>query len=338
MKLTPRNGIYQLSYRNAMGKRIRVSTGKRTIEEAEVRALEIISGRTSKSGDWTVANALDHALEHVWHSHKSFRSFMTIVKHLKADIGDHLIVDITYQLLTSWVRDKRRQDMAPATINRRLSALRRALREAVREGHLRAVPEMPMQVEDNRKFRWLSPAEESRLLEAVSMVLPGREAPLMHDVIGFLIDTGARLGEMLRLAPEHITDATVRFEGTKSRTGVYKARTVPLTRRARIAGRRIADRNVTGTMWTESQLVKRFDKAAEEAGMPEVNRHTLRHTCASRLVQRGADIYRVKDWMGHSNVTVTERYAHLADKDLVELADLLEGGEAVSTGNVRRIR
>ena len=44
--------------------------------------------------------------------------------------------------------------------------------------------------------------------------------------------------------------------------------------------------------------------------------HKLRHTFASHLVQAGVDLYRVKNLMGHSSITMTEIYAHLAPQDL----------------------
>lgn len=44
--------------------------------------------------------------------------------------------------------------------------------------------------------------------------------------------------------------------------------------------------------------------------------HKLRHTFASHLVQAGIDLYRVKNLMGHSSITMTEIYAHLATQDL----------------------
>lgn len=51
--------------------------------------------------------------------------------------------------------------------------------------------------------------------------------------------------------------------------------------------------------------------------------HTYRHTCASRLVAKGIDLYRVKTWMGHKSLSTTMRYAHLAPKHMEELADVL---------------
>ena len=53
-----------------------------------------------------------------------------------------------------------------------------------------------------------------------------------------------------------------------------------------------------------------FARACEKAGITGVTWHTLRHTFASRLVNRGVDIVTVKELLGHSSVTVTMRYTH----------------------------
>ena len=52
--------------------------------------------------------------------------------------------------------------------------------------------------------------------------------------------------------------------------------------------------------------------------------HALRHTCASRLVNAGIDLYVVKEWLGHSSIQITERYAHLNPDKLVHAANMLE--------------
>ena len=52
--------------------------------------------------------------------------------------------------------------------------------------------------------------------------------------------------------------------------------------------------------------------------------HTLRHTYASRLVQRGIDLLRVARLMGHSDIKMTTRYTKLNDSDLHEAVKVLE--------------
>lgn len=332
MKLIRKStGIWMLDYIDPLGKRRRISTGTRDKAEAESRAVDLMRGKNRTTGEWTLAECLDYAMKHVWNDARSWRSFEVIVRLTKPEIGHLLLSEVTYEALREWAQMKRKQDLAPATVNRRLSAIRRALVEAVRIGKLHGVPETPRQLENNKKFRWLNEEEEARLL-AGCCVLSERDAALMRHCISFLIDTGARLNEMLRLVPTDIRGNTVLFRDTKSRADKYRARTVPLTRRALAAAKEIAKLNEYDIMWTQDQLVQRFNKARREAKLADVNRHTLRHTCASRLVQRGADIYRVKVWLGHSNVQVTERYAHLADTGMDDLANLLEGVPRNSCG------
>lgn len=59
---------------------------------------------------------------------------------------------------------------------------------------------------------------------------------------------------------------------------------------------------------------KRWDKAVSDAKLPDFRFHDLRHTFASWARMAGADIADVCDALGHSNVSVTMRYAHIEPK------------------------
>ena len=60
------------------------------------------------------------------------------------------------------------------------------------------------------------------------------------------------------------------------------------------------------------------------AGDVELVPHSLRHTCASRLVRGGVDIRRVQMWLGHQTLQMTMRYSHLATHDLDVCVPILE--------------
>ena len=51
--------------------------------------------------------------------------------------------------------------------------------------------------------------------------------------------------------------------------------------------------------------------------------HMLRHTCCTRLIEAGVDLRSVMEWMGHSSLDITQRYAHFIPQRLDEAADKL---------------
>lgn len=56
-----------------------------------------------------------------------------------------------------------------------------------------------------------------------------------------------------------------------------------------------------------------FRRACQKAGVKDFRFHDLRHTFASHLVMSGVNIFQVSKWLGHSSVTITEKYyAHFA--------------------------
>ena len=85
---------------------------------------------------------------------------------------------------------------------------------------------------------------------------------------------------------------------------------MPLTPRAAEALGKLLQHPLHGTVSVD-WCGHRWGKVRKACNLGDVNLHVLRHTCASRLVQGGVDLYTVSAWLGHSSVKVTERYAHL---------------------------
>lgn len=219
-------------------------------------------------------------------------------------------------------------NLSGSTINRRLSPISCLAKAAVPLRLIEAKPDIPRQREGQGRIRWYTDEEEATILKTLALWGEHEE----RDLFIFLVDTGARLSEAIKLRWEDMPkgDRSATFWDTKS----GDSRTVPLTIRAReaIARRRAVGFSLAGpfaginvntlhTLW--DRLRGHLDFLDETAVI-----HTFRHTCASRLVQKGVDIMRVKMWMGHKAIQTTLRYAHLAPKHLDDVLRALEGQPA----------
>lgn len=151
--------------------------------------------------------------------------------------------------------------------------------------------------------------------------------PLTADMMRFAALTGLRRGELLALKPGQVRNGLLVLDaGTKS----GRPRAVPLPAQAL----RIARKSLP---WGVSidQLRARFLAARSAAGMPSVRWHDLRHTYASWLVQAGQPLTSVRDLLGHSSLSVTNRYAHLAPAHLRAAVDAMPRLHGVRVGKTK---
>lgn len=91
---------------------------------------------------------------------------------------------------------------------------------------------------------------------------------------------------------------------------------------------------VTGDLIRPDALAKLYDRLVEQAGVPRIRFHDMRHTAASLMISQGIPPKTVSERLGHSDVAFTLRtYTHLYDEQRQEaafdLADLLDEEEAV---------
>jgi len=82
---------------------------------------------------------------------------------------------------------------------------------------------------------------------------------------------------------------------------------------------------VIGVKLNEDYISKQFKKAVRSAGLSEdIHFHTLRHSFASNLIQKGASIYVVKELLGHESISTTQIYSHLQSENLSQAVSLLD--------------
>lgn len=219
--------------------------------------------------------------------------------------------------------------VAGGTINRRLAAVSKLARYAVALGLIQQVPLMSRQSESRGRIRYFTEEEEGRILKTLQHwgLLDDR------DLFIFLCDTGARLGEALKLewADLHPNGRAVTLWDTKDASGQGNFRTIIMTERVQrvVYARKAAYPTEAGpfTMISKRSLRTTWGRLREHLGfLDDAVIHTYRHTCASRLVMAGLDLARVQKWMGHRTIQTTLRYAKLAPEAMEDVVAALERG------------
>ena len=311
-----------------------------TLEQAMAFETDPYSVLNIERSTFLVGRLFKQWAHEVYTGVKSERDQLRIAYELIDRLGESTVINSVNRAMIKKLVDDLKLINKPATINTKLSVLSRLLGCAVEEGIIESVPKMPFFTLRNGRTRVLTKEEEE--------VLFANMPPDYRALCVFLLYTGCRLSEALRLRWEDIDteDGSATFWDTKN----GKARTIPLARKAKEALGKVPEAEVADwyvmvekvpyrprrdsanggegpfTQFERLALVRRWNLAKKLAKLddPTIVRHTLRHTCATRLGRKGFDTLKLMKWLGHSSVKMVEKYTHLDTYSLRLGCDLLD--------------
>lgn len=191
---------------------------------------------------------------------------------------------------------------------------------------------------DNRRMRIFTDDEIGKLMEATCV-----SSQDIHDIALLALDVGLRRREVVMLRPEYFVRETMSLKIFDPKNGQTRtvfigslypqAETMMLNRMAALGskanwifpGRWDGCRDKTSITRQFGVVLGwlRINDAITDDRMRAVF-HTCRHTHATKMLEKGVDIYTLKDLMGHEDIAVTERYLHLCDA--VKRQKALQGG------------
>ncbi|MGQ3892188.1 phage integrase [Legionella sp. CNM-4043-24] len=276
-------------------------------------------------------------------------------------LNSKLLTDITPAVLEQWRVKRLNEGTAPATINRNITTLKAVMTKATEWGFLKenAIKSLKQfKIDRSPKVRYLSVEEETRLRQA----LLDRDAQLKQDrananqwrkardypqypefesdecfdyfmpMVLISINTGLRRGELFNLtwAMVDLKERSLILSGDITKNG--RSRYIPLNDESYRIMMQLHKKSVdkSGLVFPSKNdqpfhHVKRsWATILDKAQITEFRWHDLRHHFASKLVMAGVDLNTVRELLGHSDIKMTLRYAHLAPEYKINAVKKIE--------------
>lgn len=223
--------------------------------------------------------------------------------------------DVTVDNLRGYIRHRSEQGAKNKTINNELIFIRHVYSDNGPGSHpFRLVKNLP--TSDSKDVRFLVGDEPNRLLAAAGTGINRRLWPDFRDYVALYLYTGIRLDEANALRwSDVLPSGHLRVTCRKtSKEVATRYRFVPIVPELAeiLDRRRKGGESVPFREHHANSLLRAVQRAAARAGLePGVGVHTLRHTYATNLYARGADLRAIGALLGHKKSTTTEIYARL---------------------------
>jgi len=322
--------VYYMNF-TVDGVRVSRSTGKFTKREAKlVEAVEkkrmMVDGALSpreRAARMLLSIAIQKTYDERWKDNKDGLKAKRLAERAMELIGDVPLSKIEDETIKRMVKKLEESGVKGATVNRYLATMKTLLRH-----HQQPWEHIKLKKESKGRIRVLSKEEEMMVVSLLrDTEHPKKKShyPEAADLVEVLVDTGCRLSEVLNLKYEDIN-----FDSNLITIWINKGdrpRSIPMTNRARTILQSRTPYETKPFTITRDEAENAWSWVRRRVGFDhdkEFVLHALRHTTATRLLDKGVDLYTVKEWLGHSTIQVTERYAHLQPDKLVYAATMLE--------------
>lgn len=245
------------------------------------------------------------------------------------------VEDVHYLDIRTFLAGLKEKTFSKSSISRKLACLRSFFKYLVRENVLKANPAADISTPKREKKlpKFLDPTEITNLIEAPPQ--DTWEGKRDRAILEMLYSSGLRVSELVGLNWEDLDlfSGLVRVRGKGK-----KERILPVGQMALQAVRSYMDHkpsrekdsgskkplylNRGGSRLTDRSVRRMILKYTRQCALSkEVSPHMLRHSFATHMLDRGADLRSVQELLGHENLSTTQIYTHVTTKRLKEAYD-----------------
>lgn len=239
---------------------------------------------------------------------------------LSEEFDKHNIHEITTWQIEKY-KAKRKEKVKPATINRETALIKHIYTKAIEWGRCKENPAKKVKLlkGEVKRLRFLVPEEIQRLLSNC--------AKHLKPIVTLAVHTGMRRSEILMLRRDQVNleQGIISILDTKN----HERKDIPINETVKAALKAVENKgeyffcNREGKPFGD--IRQSFGVALEKSGIENFRFHDLRHTFASNLVMEGVDLNTVRELLGHKNLSMTLRYAHLAPGKKAKAVSILDG-------------
>ena len=255
------------------------------------------------------------------------------LKELFGSVGEKSVTNISYLDIRKFLATLREKKYSKNSISRKLACVRSFFKFLSRENIIQTNPAVSISTpkRDRKLPLFLDMTEVESLLDAPS----GDSEAERRDkaIMELLYGSGIRVSELKQINVEDIDffGCLLKVKGKGKKERIVPVGSVALKAIERYLEKRKTptkghDRalflNKNGTRLTDRSIRRVILKYARRIALNKnVSPHTLRHSFATHLLDRGADLRSVQELLGHENLSTTQIYTHITTKRMKEVYD-----------------
>lgn len=266
----------------------------------------------------------------------TLRGYAKDLEILRKTLGDRPWEKVDLFILRQFVAGERARGLSKVTVARRVATIRSFFRFLVRDGYLAVNPAagLTRPKQDRRLPKFLSVEEAQRLVEAPT----GDSVDRLRDraILETLYSTGLRVSELVQIKIRDLDfiGGTLRVigKGKKERivpVGSFSIQAIRQYLCTRYKNREKGTwydseeplfQNRLGGRLTDRSVRRILNRYIQQASIQQkISPHALRHSFATHLLDRGADLRSVQELLGHSSLTTTQVYTHVSTQRMKQV-------------------